>query len=137
MGWVTRAALAAAGRRATPRARPAILGAVEWAFDNLVWLSVLLAIVVIVAGIVAMAVTGLRMYRAVRASASAAGEAGASLTAEVERLSAAADALPERGDELQREIAELKARSAVLGVLVHQASELFALVRTPLGTRFR
>jgi type II secretory pathway pseudopilin PulG len=110
---------------------------VEWVSDNLVWLSVLLAVVVIVAGIIAMVVTGLRMYRAVRASASAAGAAGASLSAEVERLTAAADALPQRSAELQREIAGLKARSAALSVVMGHAAELFSLLRTPLGTRFK
>jgi hypothetical protein len=106
-------------------------------YDNLVQLSVLLSVIVIVAGLVAMVVTGLRMYRAVRASASAAGAAGASLAAEVERLNAAVDALPERSAELQREIAGLKARIAVLAVLMEHAGELQALVRTPLGTRVR
>jgi hypothetical protein len=109
----------------------------EWVYDNLVWISVLVAIIVIIAGIVAMAVTGLRMYRAVRASMSAAGEAGASLSAKVERLTAAADALPERSAELQREITELKARSAALGVLMSRAAELQALVRAPLGPRLK
>lgn len=103
----------------------------QWIYDNLVWLAFVIGLAAIVAGLVAMAVAGLRLWRVGRAAASNAGRAGEALSADVARLQASLDALPQRQEQLQAEISDLQGRVDALSVLAGAAGDLANAVRAP------
>ena len=107
----------------------------EWLYDNLVLLSVAVGVAAALCGLIVLALSGLRFWRAAKRATRAASVAGAALTAEVDRLNAAVEAMPTRAEELQRELTDLRARGAALSVLAGAASDLMASVRSPLGQR--
>ena len=79
-----------------------------------------------------LAVAGFRLWRRARAAQKRIGPETEALTARIDRLQAALDAMPERQAELQYEIASLQARIAVLTLLAQSAYEAQQVLRTPL-----
>jgi hypothetical protein len=106
---------------------------VNFVVDNAVGLSAIALGVLVLAGLLVLALAGLRLWRVLKATRARMGEATASLTAETERLSAAMAALPERQAEVQAALQSLAVRVRVLGVLAKTASEAAAVLRTPLS----
>lgn len=109
----------------------------QWVADNLVWLVLALVLVVVLAGIVSLLVTGVRMYRAMRAAAGELSGAGAVLNERVDRLNAAVEAAPHRAAELGAAVADLRARVAVLAVLHGHFRDVMDAVRDPFHSHIR
>ena len=101
--------------------------------DNAVWLSALVMLALIVAGLIVLGLTGLRLFRVLKATQKRIAAGTAALSAETERLSAAMAALPQRQAEVQDAVAALAVRVRVLGILARAASEAAAVLRTPLS----
>lgn len=100
--------------------------------DNAVAISAVILGALVLAGLAALAVAGVMLWRRLRAAQRALGEAGAALAAESARTRRLIDELPQRQAELQAAVAGLSARAAVLGVLARNASEAAAVLRSPL-----
>jgi Tfp pilus assembly protein PilX len=105
---------------------------VDFIVDNAVWLSALVLLVLVLASLVVLGLSGLRLFRVLKATQKRAGAAAASLAAEAERLSAAMAALPDRQAEVQDAVASLGARVRVLGVLTSAAADAADTLRAPL-----
>ena len=101
--------------------------------DNAVWLSALVLLALVLASLLVMGLSGLRLFRVLKATQKRIGVVAASLGAEADRLSAAMAALPERQAEVQDALAALAVRVRVLGILARAASEAAAILRTPLS----
>jgi hypothetical protein len=106
---------------------------VDFIVDNAVWLSALVMLALIVGGLIVLGLSGLRLFRVVKATQKRIAAAAAVLSAEADRLSAAMAALPERQAEVQDAVAALAVRVRVLGVLARTASEAAAVLRAPLN----
>lgn len=104
----------------------------DFIVDNAVPLSAILLGVLVILGLAVLAVSGLRLWRVLKATQRRVSAATADLTAETDRLSAALAALPDRQAELQGSLASLAARVRVLGILARTASEASAVLRSPL-----
>lgn len=104
----------------------------DFVVDNAVALAAIILGVLILVGLVALAVTGLRLWRSVRVAQRQAAWAGAALAAEADRLSAALAAMPERQAELEGAVVSLQRRVAALTVLALHASEAAQVLRSPL-----
>lgn len=100
--------------------------------DNAVPLSAIFLGVVVLAALGLLALSGLRLWRRVKAAQKRVTREGEALAAQADRLSAALEAMPERQAELQGEIASLQTRAAALGVLASHASESLRALRAPL-----
>ena len=87
--------------------------------DNAVWLSALVMLALILAGLLVLGLSGLRLWRVVKATQKRIAAGAAALSAEADRLSAAMAALPQRQAEVQDAVAALAVRYlriATLGV---------------------
>ncbi|MGD9695020.1 MAG: hypothetical protein AB7V42_05100 [Thermoleophilia bacterium] len=104
----------------------------EFLWDNAVAASAILLGVLVVAALVILGLSGLRLWRRIKAANARIGAASAALMAETDRLQAALDALPARQTELQGSIAGLQQRLGLLGLLASAASEASAVLRSPL-----
>ena len=104
----------------------------DFVVDHAVPLSAIVLGVLVLSGLAVLGLSGLRLWRLLKATQRRIGGAAASLGAEAERLSAAVAALPERQAEVQQAIGSLATRVRVLGVLVRSASEASAALRSPL-----
>ena len=100
--------------------------------DNAVWLSALVLLALVLASLVVLGVSGLRLFRVLKATQKRIGAAAAVLAAEAERLSAAMAALPDRQAEVQDAVASLGVRVKVLGVLASAAADAAETLRAPL-----
>jgi len=100
--------------------------------DNAVWLSALVLALLVLASLVVLGLSGLRLFRVLKTTQKRAGAAAAELSEEAERLSAAMAALPDRQAEVQDAVASLGARVRVLGVLTSAASDAADTLRAPL-----
>ena len=104
----------------------------DFIVDNAVALSAIALAVLVLAALLVLALSGLRLWRVIKATKKRAGAAAASLGAEAEILSARVAALPERQAEVQQALASLATRVRVLGLLARHASEASAVLRSPL-----
>lgn len=100
--------------------------------DNAVWLSALVLLALVLAALLVLGLSGLRLFRVLKATQKRIGAAAATLSAEAERLSAAMAALPERQAEVQEAVAALGVRVRVLGVLTSAAADAAEVLRAPL-----
>jgi hypothetical protein len=105
---------------------------VDFIVDNAVWLSALVLLALVLGSLLVMGLSGLRLFRVLKATQKRIGVVAASLGAEADRLSAAMAALPERQAEVQDAIADLGVRVRVLGVLASAAAEAAEVLRAPL-----
>ncbi len=105
--------------------------------DNAVWLSALVMLALILAGLLVLGLNGLRLWRVLKATQTRIGAGTAALSAELDRLAAAQAALPERQAEVQAAVADLAVRVRVLGILARTASEAATVLRSPLSYRGR
>ena len=87
----------------------------DFIVDNAVWLSALLLLALVLVALLILGLSGLRLFRVLKATQKRAGAAAASLSAEADRLSAA-----------------IGARVRVLGVLVAATGEAADTLRAPL-----
>jgi hypothetical protein len=110
----------------------AILPLVDFVTDNAVALAAIFLGVVVLVTLAILAVAGFRLWRRARAAQKRIEPEAEALTAEIERMQAAMDAMPERQAELQYEIQSLKARIAALAVLAQSANEAQQVLRSPL-----
>jgi hypothetical protein len=110
----------------------AILPHVDFVTDNGVPLAAIFLGVVVLVAFVVLAVAGFRLWRRARAAQKRIGPETEALTARIDRLQAAMDAMPERQAELQYEIQSLQARIAVLTLLAQSANEAQQVLRTPV-----
>jgi hypothetical protein len=106
---------------------------VDFIVDNAVWLSALVMLALIVAGLLVLGLSGLRLWRVLKATQKRIAAGAAALSAEADRLSAAMAALPQRQAEVQDAVAALGVRVRVLGVLARAASEAATVLRAPLN----
>ena len=103
----------------------------DWLSDNHVWLSAAIVGFVIVVSLVILAVVGWRLWRSTKTAMTSVSAAGKELAAEADRLQAAVDALPERQAEIQRGLADLQRRGAMLAVLAGTMGDLASTLRAP------
>jgi hypothetical protein len=115
----------------TARAR-AILAPVTWLIDNAVLVSFLVGLVAVLAALVILAVRIYGAYVTVRAATTTLSNAGGALAEDVNRVSAALAALPERQLEVQQAITDLQQRAAAVGVLARHAMAAQRILRSPL-----
>lgn len=114
---------------ACPRA---ILAAVNWLIDNAVLVSFLVGAVAVVLALIVLAVRAWGAYVRVRAATTALSQAGGALAEDVNRVTLALAALPERQLEVQQAITDLQARAAAVGVLARHAIAAQRILRSPL-----
>ena len=100
--------------------------------DNAVWLSALVLLALVLAALLVLGLSGLRLFRVLKSTQKRIGAVAATLSAEAERLSAAMAALPERQAEVQDAVAALGVRVRVLGVLTSAAADAAEVLRAPL-----
>ncbi|MEQ8834826.1 MAG: hypothetical protein RIB67_10355 [Miltoncostaeaceae bacterium] len=103
----------------------------DWIIDNLVLIAFLVGLAGALAGLAVLGLSGLRLWRTTKAALGVTQGATAELTAEVERLQAATDALPARQAQVQGEVSDLMGRIAALGVVASAAGRLLGAVRAP------
>lgn len=116
-------------------ARPAILAPMRWLSDNHVWLAAAIVGAIILASLVVLAISALRLWRSTRTAMRTTTAAATLLAAEADRMNVAVGALPDRQAELTEALVDLRARAEMLGVLGGRAQELLAAVRWPLKNR--
>ena len=110
----------------------AILAAVGWISDNAVLLAFLIGLIAVLAALALLAVRALGAMRRVKTATVALSDAGGALAEDVNRVSAALAALPERQAELQQAIADLRGRAAAAGVLARHTMIAQRILRRPL-----
>jgi hypothetical protein len=110
----------------------AILAAVQWANDNAVLLAFLVGLVAVLASLVVLALRGWTAYKQVKVASTTLAASGAALAEDVNRLSEALAALPERQAELQQAITDLQRRAAAVGVLARHTVIAQRILRRPL-----
>ena len=104
----------------------------NWLIDNAVLVSFLVALVAIVIALVVLAVRIRGAYCRVRAATTALSEAGRALADDVNRVTAALAALPDRQTEVQEAITHLSQSAAAVGVLARHALVAHRILRSPL-----
>lgn len=115
-----------------PGARRAILAAVQWANDNAVLLAFLVGLVAVLVSLVVLGLRGWTAYKQVRVATIALAASGSALAEDVNRVSEALAALPERQAELQQAITDLQRRAAAVGVLARHTVIAQRILRRPL-----
>ena len=110
----------------------AILAAVNWVIDNAVLVSFLVGLVAVLAALVVLAVRVRGAYVKVQAATTTLAAAGGALAEDVNRVSVALAALPERQLEVQQAVTDLQARAAAVGVLARHALAAQRILRGPL-----
>lgn len=110
----------------------AILAAVNWLIDNAILMSFLVALAAVLAALIVLAVRIRGAYCRVRTATTALSEAGRVLAEDVNRVTAALAALPDRQTEVQQAIADLSQRAAAVGVLARHAMVAQRILRSPL-----
>jgi hypothetical protein len=110
----------------------AILAPVNWLIDNAVLVSFLVGLVAVLIALVILVVRALGAYRRVRVATTTLSKAGGALAEDVNRVTAALAALPERQLELQQAITDLQQRAAAVGVLARHAIAAQRILRSPL-----
>jgi len=110
----------------------AILAPVNWLIDNAVLVSFLVGLVAVLVALVVLGVRVWGAYKRVRSATATLSRAGGALAADVNRVSAALAALPERQLELQQAITDLQQRAAAVGVLARHAIAAQRILRSPL-----
>lgn len=104
----------------------------DYIWDNAVPLSAILLGLLVLAGLIVLAVAGLRLWTVVKRTKGRLGEAGAALAAENDRLQANLARMPERQAEVQAALDSLQRRAAVLSTLTSAASQAAEVLRSPL-----
>ncbi len=132
MGGVCAGAAAAAGPHDGCGPARAILAPVNWLIDNAVLVSFLVGLVAVLVALVVLGVRAWGAYKRVRSATATLSQAGGALAADVDRVSAAMAALPERQLELQQAITDLQQRAAAAGVLARHAIAAQRILRSPL-----
>jgi hypothetical protein len=110
----------------------AILAPVNWLIDNAVLVSFLVGLVAVLAALVILAVRIYGAYVTVRGATATLSSAGGALAEDVNRVTAALAALPERQLEVQQAISDLQQRAAAVGVLARHAMAAQRILRSPL-----
>ncbi len=106
--------------------------AVNWVVDNAVLVSFLVGLVAVLCALVVLAVRMRGAYVRVRAATTTLSAAGGALAEDVNRVTVALAALPERQLEVHQAIADLQARAAAVGVLARHAVVAQRILRRPL-----
>jgi hypothetical protein len=109
----------------------AILAPVQWLIDNAVLVAFLAGLVAVLVALVVLAVRMLGAYRRVRTATVALSAAGGALAGDVDRVTAALAALPERQAEVQQAIADLSQRAAAVCVLARHYLVAERILRSP------
>ena len=104
----------------------------NWLIDNAVLVSFLVGLVAVVLALVVLAVRVRGAYARVKVATKALSQAGEALAEDVNRVSVALAALPERQLELQQAITDLQQRAAAAGVLARHALAAQRILRSPL-----
>ncbi len=104
----------------------------QWANDNAVLLAFLVGLVAVLASMVVLALRGWTAYKQVKVASTVLAASGAALAEDVNRLSEALAALPERQAELQQAITDLQRRAAAVGVLARHTVIAQRILRRPL-----
>lgn len=104
----------------------------QWVIDNVVLVCFLVGAAAVVAALIVLGVRVAGAYRRVQTATVALSAAGRALAADVDRVTAALDALPDRQIEVQQAINELSQRAAALGVLARHALIAQRILRSPL-----
>lgn len=117
---------------ARPAGGRAILARVGWLNDNAVLVAFLVGLIAVLAALAVLGVRAWRAYGQVKSAATVLSAAGGALAADVNRVSAAAAALPERQAELQQAIVDLQRRAAAIGVLARHTVIAQRILRRPL-----
>jgi hypothetical protein len=105
---------------------------VNWVIDNAVLVSFLVGLVAVLVALVVLAVRVRGAYVRVQAATTALSSAGGALAEDVNRVTVALAALPERQLEVQQAIADLQQRAAAVGVLARHAHAAQRTLRSPL-----
>jgi hypothetical protein len=113
------------------RAR-AILARVNWLIDNAVLVSFLVGLAAVLAALVVLAVRVRGAHLKVRVATATLAAAAGGLAADVNRVTAALAALPERDLEVRQAVTDLQQRAAAVGVLARHALTAQRILRSPL-----
>ena len=104
----------------------------NWLIDNAVLVSFLVGLVAVLVALVVLGVRVWGAYKRFRSATATLSQAGGALAADVDRVSAAMAALPERQLELQQAITDLQQRAAAAAVLARHAIAAQRMLRSPL-----
>jgi len=105
---------------------------VNWVIDNAVLVSFLVGLVAVLVALVVLAVRVRGAYVRIQAATKTLSEAAGALAADVNRVSVALAALPERQLEVQQAITDLQQRAVAVGVLARHAHVSQRILRSPL-----
>jgi hypothetical protein len=105
---------------------------VNWLIDNAVLVSFLVGLVAVLLALAVLAVRVRGAYVRVQAATKTLSAAAGALAEDVNRVTAALAALPERQLEVQQAITDLQQRAAAVGVLARHALAAQRILRSPL-----
>lgn len=102
----------------------------DWIWDNAVLVAFLIGLVAILVSLLLLALRGWRLYKDVRGATASLNASAAVLSADVQRVTDAVNALPRRQADIQTAIADVQRSAAALGIL---AGHLSASQKTLMG----
>jgi hypothetical protein len=103
-----------------------------WLADNIVAVSAIFLGLCVLVGLIALAVTGTRMYRQFRRTNARVAEPMERLTASLETTERLQAEIPLRQEALDVSLAELQVQARAIGILASHASEAMTILRSPL-----
>lgn len=104
----------------------------DFLIDNAVALSAIFLGVVVLIALAVAALAGFRLWRTIKRTQRILTERVEALAADAQRVSAAAERLPQRQAEVTDSLASLRSRAAAIGVVGKAAGEAAVILRAPL-----
>jgi len=103
-----------------------------WLADNIIMVSAIFLGLCVLVGLIALGVTGLRLYRQFRRTNARVEEPMERLTASLEATERLQAQIPVKQEALDRNLAELQAQAKAIRILASNASAAITILREPL-----